>query len=212
MATVSVDEAESIATISFGSGGRLNALGERDWEDLRCAVHGLASDPTLRAVVVRGRGGVFCAGSDIREWDGTSGADVGRTFDVLEAALQALEDLPVPTLAVVEGVAAGGGCQLAPCLRPAAPDPHSTDGDACGTPGLAGSAHLRRPLGTTGRSVPGQGPSLHGPHADGAPGVGHGAGHHPGPGRQRRRCARCGPRPVEGSLSGFLEGIESGGG
>lgn len=113
MAAVGVDVAESIATISFGSGERLNALGQRDWEDLRCAVHGLASGPTLRGVVVRGRGGVFCAGSDISEWDGTSGADVGRTFDVLESALQALEDLPVPTLAVVEGVAAGGGCQLA---------------------------------------------------------------------------------------------------
>ena len=112
-ATVSVDEAGSIAVLSFGSGQRLNALGQGDWEELQRAVHGLASFPSLRAVVVRGRGGVFCAGSDIREWDGTSDAAVGRTFDVLEAALQALEDLPVPTLAVVEGVAAGGGCQLA---------------------------------------------------------------------------------------------------
>ncbi|MBT2568082.1 enoyl-CoA hydratase/isomerase family protein [Arthrobacter sp. ISL-85] len=113
MAPVSVDEAGAIATISFGSGQRLNALGPGDWEDLGRAVHGLASIPSLRGVVVRGRGGVFCAGSDVREWDGTPDAEVGRTFELLEAALQALEDLPVPTLALVEGVAAGGGCQLA---------------------------------------------------------------------------------------------------
>ncbi|WP_307427328.1 enoyl-CoA hydratase/isomerase family protein [Pseudarthrobacter defluvii] len=102
-----------MATVSFGGGERLNALGLNDWQELRHAIHGLAADPSLRAVVVRGRGGVFCSGFDVREWDGAADEEVNRTFDVIEAALQALEDLPVPTLAVVEGVAAGAGCQLA---------------------------------------------------------------------------------------------------
>lgn len=113
MAAVGVEESGDVATLSFGSGQRLNALGLADWEELQHAVHRLAGIRSLRAVVVRGRGGVFCSGSDIREWEGMAGSEVSRTFEVIETALQALEDLPVPTLAVVEGVAAGAGCQLA---------------------------------------------------------------------------------------------------
>lgn len=113
MTTVGVEEAGAVATLTFGGGQRLNALGHADWVELGHAVHRLAAVPSLRAVVVRGRGGVFCSGSDVREWEGSPDTDIGRTFEVIEAALQALEDLPVPTLAVVEGVAAGAGCQLA---------------------------------------------------------------------------------------------------
>jgi len=113
MASVRVEEAGAVATLSFGSGQRLNALGYAEWQELGHAVNGLAASPSLRAVVVRGRGGVFCSGFDVREWDGRTDTEVSRTFDVIESALQALEDLPVPTVAIVEGVAAGGGCQLA---------------------------------------------------------------------------------------------------
>jgi len=112
-APVSVEEAGSVATVTFGSGQRLNALGHADWQELGDAVQRLAAIPSLRAVVLRGRGGVFCSGFDVREWEGRTDAEIGRTFEVIEAALQALEDLPVPTLAAVEGTAAGGGCQLA---------------------------------------------------------------------------------------------------
>ncbi|GGH91774.1 enoyl-CoA hydratase/isomerase family protein [Arthrobacter liuii] len=114
MGTVGVEEAGSVATLSFGTGERLNALGHADWQELGRAVNRLAALPSLRAVVVRGRGNVFCSGSDLREWeDVTDTAEISRTFEVIEAALQALEDVPVPTVAVVEGVAAGAGCQLA---------------------------------------------------------------------------------------------------
>ena len=107
------DESGSVATLHIGSGERLNALGLKDWQELRLAVHRLAAVPSLRAVVVRGRGGVFCSGFDVREWEGAPDSEVNQTFGIIEAALQALEDLPVPTVAVVEGVAAGAGCQLA---------------------------------------------------------------------------------------------------
>ncbi|WP_457950060.1 enoyl-CoA hydratase/isomerase family protein [Pseudarthrobacter sp. alpha12b] len=113
MAAVGVEKAGSVVTLSFGSGQRLNALGLADWQELGHAVNRLAAMPSLRAVIVRGRGGVFCSGADVREWEGAADTEVTRTFEVIEAALQALEDLPVPTLAVVERVAAGAGCQLA---------------------------------------------------------------------------------------------------
>lgn len=111
--TVAVDVAGTLATISFGTGQRFNALGHGDWQELERITHQLSGGNTIRAVVLRGRGGVFCSGSDLREWDGAAGADVSRTFEVIERALQALEDLALPTIAVVEGIATGAGCQLA---------------------------------------------------------------------------------------------------
>lgn len=100
-----------VATVVVGDGGRRNALDTAGWEALRRSVTGLPDG--LVAVVVRGRGATFCAGSDLREWDGADGATVDASFTAMEAALRAVESVPVPTLAVVEGAATGAGCLLA---------------------------------------------------------------------------------------------------
>jgi enoyl-CoA hydratase len=112
-ADVTVDDDGSLAVVTFGTGRRLNALRTEHWEALAQAAASLAGRSGLRAVVLRGRGGVFCAGSDLREWEHAPMAEVDHSFWQLEQALRAIEDLPMPTVAVIEGVAAGGGCQLA---------------------------------------------------------------------------------------------------
>ena len=112
-AGVEVDVTEGVATIHFGPGQRLNALGLDDWTDLEAAALSLSEDASLRAVVFRGRGGAFCSGSQLGEWDGASPQEVHHSFERMELAFRAIEDLEVPTVAVVEGVAAGGGLQLA---------------------------------------------------------------------------------------------------
>ncbi|MBT2565891.1 enoyl-CoA hydratase/isomerase family protein [Arthrobacter sp. ISL-85] len=104
---------DRIATITIGTGLRFNALGLIDWQALERTCVGLAADETLVGVVFRGRGGIFCAGSDLREWDNSSAQDVDGTFAQMERTLQAIERLPVPTIAVIETIAAGAGCQLA---------------------------------------------------------------------------------------------------
>lgn len=134
-----VDDDGSVAVVTFGTGERLNALGTQQWDELGRAAASLAARSTLRAVVFRGRGGVFCAGSDLREWDGASAAEVDRSFWRLEDTLRAIEDLPMPTIAVVEGVAAGGGCQLAL---------------ACDLQLTASTAHLGMPISRLGILVP----------------------------------------------------------
>lgn len=110
---VSAEVRDHVATIAFGAGQRLNALGTHQWEELGRAARKLANEHSVRAVVVRGRGGVFCAGSDLREWEHASADQMTQSLGVMEQALQAIEDLPMPTVAVLEGIAAGGGCQLA---------------------------------------------------------------------------------------------------
>src|ERR1700740_2081620 len=81
-------------------------------ETLRSAVH-QASESALRCLVVRSEGPHFSFGGEVREWPGK---DVNwfRTFVAeINASYRAIEALRVPTMAVVRGLAFGGGFELA---------------------------------------------------------------------------------------------------
>lgn len=110
---VAVRRDGTVAYVTLGTGERRNALTSSDWAMLARAFVAMAADDDLAAVVVRGAGSTFSAGSDIREWADASPLEVDRSFVCMERAFQAIEGLPAPVVAVVEGVAAGAGCQLA---------------------------------------------------------------------------------------------------
>jgi enoyl-CoA hydratase len=68
----------------------------------------------LRALIVSGEGGSFCAGGDLFELDGyPSRLDGVRLSSLMAEALDRLEALPVPTIAAIEGPALGGGAEIA---------------------------------------------------------------------------------------------------
>ena len=110
---VSTSITGAAAYLSLGAGYRHNAMRGSDWIALRDAAAELGADESINVVVIRGAGGTFSAGSDIREWAGADPADIDASFLLMEQALSAVERIPIPTVALVEGVAAGAGCQLA---------------------------------------------------------------------------------------------------
>jgi enoyl-CoA hydratase len=91
-----------------------NALSTQLAKDLVAVFDPLSTDPTLRCVVLTGSGAkAFCAGADLKERaDMTTEAwfDQHRVF---EAAFDCLRRFPKPLIAAVNGVAAGGGLELA---------------------------------------------------------------------------------------------------
>jgi enoyl-CoA hydratase/carnithine racemase len=107
------NHSDGVATILVGSGHHRNALGVSEWEELRRRAENLARDDSVRVVILRGAGSTFCAGSDISEWESADLEDVAVSFEAMEAAFVAVEQIPVPVIAEVRGAALGAGCQLA---------------------------------------------------------------------------------------------------
>jgi enoyl-CoA hydratase/carnithine racemase len=95
------------------------------YKELAAACAALRDDTSVRVVVMRGVGGkAFIAGTDIAQFLEFKDGEDGIAYEeMMEGYLSALEALPMPTLAVVEGWAIGGGLAIAACcdLRIATP-------------------------------------------------------------------------------------------
>jgi enoyl-CoA hydratase/carnithine racemase len=84
------------------------------YEQLGSVLDELRQDPSVGVVVLRGAGGrAFVAGTDIRHFVGFSGGDGVAYERGVEAVLSSLERLPIPTVALIDGPAVGGGLALA---------------------------------------------------------------------------------------------------
>jgi enoyl-CoA hydratase len=105
--------AEGFAEIVVGDGRRHNALHSDGWRRIEQRVQEATARDDVRGIVVRGRAGSFCAGSDLTEWLDADLGHVEESFAAMESAFRAIERCPLPTIADVRGVAAGAGCQLA---------------------------------------------------------------------------------------------------
>ena len=111
---VGVEIAAGIAMVTMNRPAVLNAFDTAQLERLLAAFRDLRADATVRCVVLTGAGTkAFAAGADIKEMADLSPA-AGLAFGRLGHALTAaVEGLPQPTIAAVNGYAFGGGCELA---------------------------------------------------------------------------------------------------
>jgi enoyl-CoA hydratase/carnithine racemase len=107
----------AVATILFDRPQARNAMTWSMYEGLAAACARLQSDTDVRVTVLRGVGGkAFIAGTDIAQFQEFTSAEQGVAYEAkMEDYLGALESLPMPTLAVVEGWAIGGGLAIAAC-------------------------------------------------------------------------------------------------
>lgn len=92
-----------------------NAVNLEMWRQLHDAARTGAKDPELRVVVIRGRGANFCAGADITGLGrALASDDEGTDYRTTNAAAErAIVELPVATIAAIDGFCIGGGVQLA---------------------------------------------------------------------------------------------------
>lgn len=102
-----------IATLTLDDDARLNAMSPALLRGLLAALARVHDGRSIRLLVLRGQGRAFCAGADLAAI-GDDVRGVGATIqDDGNRVIAALRALPVPTLAAVNGAAAGGGVGLA---------------------------------------------------------------------------------------------------
>src|SRR4051794_27562341 len=105
----------AIATLTFNRPEARNAMTWEMYESLVAACDRVDADEALRVLVFRGAGGkAFVAGTDIAQFQNFKNREDGLKYEErLDHVLDRLERVAKPTVAQVQGVAAGGGCAIA---------------------------------------------------------------------------------------------------
>lgn len=159
-----------IATLTMNVPDRLNALSDAMLCALQTTLDGIAVDPAVRVVILRGVGKAFCAGHDLKEMQaGRQAPDGGAAyfkdlFDRCATMMQRIQSMPQPVIAQVHGIATAAGCQLVATCDLAVADDETRFGVNgvniglfCSTPMVALTRNIHRKAAfemlTTGRFI-----------------------------------------------------------
>jgi enoyl-CoA hydratase/carnithine racemase len=112
METLQVDRADGVVTITFDRPHKKNAVNGVMWSELAEVAGALVRSSEDRCVVLTGAGGDFCSGADLSD-EARSPQHQLAAMRGINAVVQAFHELPQPTIARVDGVAAGVGMNLA---------------------------------------------------------------------------------------------------
>ncbi|MGB8278009.1 MAG: enoyl-CoA hydratase/isomerase family protein [Methylovirgula sp.] len=104
-----------VGAIVFDRPEARNAMTFAMYDALASICDKIAADESLRVVTLRGAGGsAFVAGTDIEQFRAFSGPEDGVAYEAkIDARVGQVESLPVPTIAIIDGWAVGGGLALA---------------------------------------------------------------------------------------------------
>ncbi|KHE66913.1 enoyl-CoA hydratase [Halobacillus sp. BBL2006] len=112
---VTLEEVENhVLLMTLNRPEAANALSSALLDEISESVSEIENRKDIRAVLITGRGNkAFCAGADLKERAGMSDEDVIKTVEKIGDTVRLIEQIPVPTIAVINGVAFGGGLELA---------------------------------------------------------------------------------------------------
>ena len=147
-----IDDARGVTTLTLNRPAAFNALSEALLTELQNTLNDLAQDKKLRVLVIAAAGKAFCAGHDLREMRADPSLDYyQKLFAQCGRMMMSIQNLHVPVIAKVQGIATAAGCQLvAQCdLAVASSDARFAVsgvnlGLFCSTPSVALSRNLSR--------------------------------------------------------------------
>jgi enoyl-CoA hydratase/carnithine racemase len=106
-------DARGVVTLTLNRPQAFNALSEAMLASLQAALQEAAADDTVRVVVIAAAGKAFCAGHDLKEMRAEPSLGYyERLFAQCGRVMMSIQQLPVPVVARVQGIATAAGCQL----------------------------------------------------------------------------------------------------
>lgn len=111
-----LEQSEGVSVLTLNRPTALNSWNQKMRDEMREAVRALVFDDALRVLIVTGEGRAFSAGEDVRGMQGL--ADIGtrgfrRVARDIHNVFDEIEAMEAPVIAAINGVAAGGGLELA---------------------------------------------------------------------------------------------------
>ena len=104
----------SVGVVTFNRPEARNALTWDMYDALVAACDTAESANDVRVLIIRGAGGAFAAGTDISQFREFANGDAGVAYERrLDAVIDRIERVAMPTIAEVDGAAVGGGCAIA---------------------------------------------------------------------------------------------------
>lgn len=114
MSGISIEERGAVAIVRLNRPEKMNALTREMLEALREVFESIGRERRVRALILTGEGErAFCAGTDIGELAGMDEAGALAASRRGQEVCERIERCGVPVIAAVNGLAAGGGCELA---------------------------------------------------------------------------------------------------
>jgi enoyl-CoA hydratase/carnithine racemase len=106
-------DSRGVVTLTMNRPANFNALSEEMLAALQAALDRVARDESARVVVLAGAGKAFCPGHNLKEMIATPAlAYYQRLFEQCSRVMLGIQQLPVPVIARVHGMATAAGCQL----------------------------------------------------------------------------------------------------
>ena len=147
-----VRDARSVVTLTLNRPQAFNALSQAMLGQLQAELDAIASDESVRVVVISAKGKAFCAGHDLKEMRADPSLEYyERLFTQCSDLMLTIQRLPVPVIARVEGIATAAGCQLVAMCDLAVASSTArfavsgvNVGLFCSTPGVALSRNILR--------------------------------------------------------------------
>lgn len=107
------EDKEGVTTLTLNRPSQFNSLSEELLDELQRALDSIATDVSVRVVVIAGAGKAFCAGHDLKQMRANpSKAYQQKLFKQCGKLMMTVTEIPQPVIARVHGIATAAGCQL----------------------------------------------------------------------------------------------------